>query len=135
MRDELTPEGRATTGTAEPFDLALALNDFFNATQDGNEDAGQIAQDEIIDAFATLTRQLAEAQQREQWLDEQVNAHGSVQLRRWNHDGRRLFPAFELGGPILLVRKMAERGGADESLSEALDAFLASIPTTPDREG
>jgi hypothetical protein len=40
-----------------PFDLAAALNDFYNATQDGDEDSGEQAQTAICDAFADGARE------------------------------------------------------------------------------
>jgi hypothetical protein len=53
-RPAAPPVPEPVTTSEPPFDLAAALNDFYNAAQDRDEEAGEEAQTRIVDEFARL---------------------------------------------------------------------------------
>jgi hypothetical protein len=104
------PNGAATPlEEDEPFDLAAQLNAFFNATQDGDEDAGERAQNAIADEFTRLASRLSET--------EAAIADLQAQVSEWRES--------YLNAERKLGKAEAARAGAERD-AKVLEAFKAA---------
>lgn len=57
------------------------------------------------------------------WLQQWIDRHGELLVKRWTHDGRRQIDTD--GFRALLVHDFQERGGEKESLRDAIDAEIS----------
>ena len=54
------------------------------------------------------------------FIEQQIARHGAIRIQHWSHDGRRWLYFYGEPYPVLTILKMASRGGADESLADAI---------------